>query len=112
MIRQRPILLRLCPPISMSRAAVPPTNCAAGPYGPAQGVYGWVWRWFACLGRQKETHKKIENHGALDLGGRHLMATHNNQPIVGGGGRGDVGEKAIGGKSVWEGVVPLVGATI
>jgi hypothetical protein len=33
----------------------------------------------------------------LDLGGRHLVATYNNQPIVGGRGRGDVGEKARGG---------------
>ena len=49
---------------------------------------------FACLGRQKETIKKIEKHGALDLGGRHLVATHNNQPIVSRSGRGDVGEKA------------------
>ena len=100
MIRQRPILQRLCPPISMGRAAVPLTNGATDPYGPAQGARGWVWRrggWFACLGRRKETHKKIENHGALDLGGRHLVATHNNQPIVGGSGRRDVVVKAHGG---------------
>jgi hypothetical protein len=84
----------------MGRAAVPPTNGAADPYGPAQGARGWVWprgNWFACLGRQKETHKKIENHGALDLGGRHLVATHNNQPIVGGRGTEYVGEKVRGG---------------
>ena len=50
----RPILQRLCPPISMGRAAVPPTDGAADPYGPAQGARGWFWRrdgWFACLGR-------------------------------------------------------------
>jgi hypothetical protein len=62
-IRRRPTLQRLCPPISMGRAAVPPINDAADPYGPLQGAHGWVWRcdgWFACLGRQKETHRKTE----------------------------------------------------
>ena len=49
MIRRRPTLQRLCPPISMGSAAVPPTNGAANPYGPAQGARGWVW-WRACLG--------------------------------------------------------------
>jgi hypothetical protein len=62
-IRRRPTLQQLCPSISMGRAAVPPTNGAADPYGPAQGSRGWVWRrdgWFACLGRWKETHQKTE----------------------------------------------------
>ena len=64
-------------------------------------------------GAEKRLIKKIENHGALDLGGRHLVATHNNQPIVGGSGREDVGEKARRGWSVWKGdVVLLFGATI
>jgi len=34
----------------MGRAAVPPTNCTAAPYGPVQGARGWVWwrnGWFA-----------------------------------------------------------------
>jgi hypothetical protein len=56
MIRRRPTLQRLCPPISMGSTVVPPTNGAADPYGPAQGACGWVWRrdgWFACLGRRK-----------------------------------------------------------
>ena len=63
MICRRPTLQRLCTLISMGRAAVPPTNGAADPYGPAQGACGWVWRrdgWFAYLGCQKETHQKTE----------------------------------------------------
>jgi hypothetical protein len=48
-------------------------------------------------GAEKRRIKKIENYGALDLGGRHLVAAHNNKPIVGGSGRGDVREKARGG---------------
>ncbi len=48
-------------------------------------------------GAKKRRIKKIENHGALYLGGRHLVATHNNQPIVSGSGRGGFGEKARGG---------------
>ena len=63
MILRRPTLQRLCPPISMGRAAVPPTNGAANPYGPAQGPCGMIWRrngWFACLGYRKETHQKTE----------------------------------------------------
>ena len=63
-------------------------------------------------GAKKRHIKKSEKHGASAISGRHLVATHNNQPIVGGSGRGEVGEKASGGKSVWEGVVPLFGATI
>ena len=47
-------------------------------------------------GAQKRTIKK-EKHGASAFGGRHLVATHNNQPIVGGSSRVDVGEKARGG---------------
>ena len=64
MIHRRPILQRLSP-ISMGRAAVPPANGAADPYGPAQGARGWVWRrnvWGACLGRQKQTHQQSERH--------------------------------------------------
>ena len=57
--------------------------------GAAAGLPVW--------GTKKRLIKKIENHGALDLGGCHLVATHNNQPIVGGSGRGDVGEKVHGG---------------
>jgi hypothetical protein len=63
-------------------------------------------------GAKKRRIEKIENHGALDLGGPHLLATHNNQPIVGRSGRGDAGEKARGGYSVWKGVVPSFEAMI
>ena len=51
------------PPMIMGRAVVPPPNGSAAPYGPTQGDCGWVWWrnvWFACLGHQKDTHKKIE----------------------------------------------------
>ena len=115
MNHRRPTLQRFSTPISIGRAAVPPTNGAANPYGPAQDAHCRVWRrydWFACLGRRKETHKKKEKHGALALGGCHLVITHNNQPIVGRSSRGDVGEKARVGQSIWEGVVPSLGATI
>ncbi len=50
------------------------------------------------FGGQNETTKKnIEEYGASDLGGHHLAATHNYQPIVGGSDRGYVGEEARGG---------------
>jgi hypothetical protein len=41
-------------------------------------------------GAEKRHIKKIEKHGASALSGRHLVATHNNQPIVGGSSRGNV----------------------
>ncbi len=69
-IHQRHILQRLCPPISMGRAAVPPTNGAADLYGPAQGARGWAWwrnGWFACLRRQKETHQKNREPWCIGL---------------------------------------------
>ena len=50
MICRSPTLQRLCPPISMKRAAMRPTNGATDPYGPVQGAPGWVWwrnGWFA-----------------------------------------------------------------
>jgi hypothetical protein len=59
--------------------------------------FGGVMAGLPVWGAKKRRIKKIESHGALDLGGRHLVATYNNQPIVGGRGRGDVGEKARGG---------------
>jgi hypothetical protein len=64
-IHRLPTLQRLCPPISMSRAAVPPTNGTADPYGPVQGTRGWVRQrngWFTCLGRWQETHQKKEKN--------------------------------------------------
>ena len=79
----------------MGRAAVPPTNNAADPYGPAQGTRGWVWRrdgWFACLGLRKETHQKT------DLGLRWPLFDdkYNNQLGVCVRGGRDVGEEARG----------------
>jgi len=61
---------RLCPPISMGRAAVPPTNGKADPYGLAQGAHGWVWRrngWFACFGRRKETHRAVQDPSPIEI---------------------------------------------
>ncbi len=39
----------------------------------------------------------------MALGGRHLIGRYNNQIVVGGRGRIDVGEEACGGWSVWGG---------
>jgi hypothetical protein len=71
-------------------------------YGPTQGARGGVWRrdgWMVRLfrGQNKTASENREEHDALALGGHHLAATHNNQPIVGKSGRGDVGEEARGG---------------
>jgi hypothetical protein len=86
----------------MAIAATAPALGSAAPYGPTQGARGRVWRrdgWMVRLfwGRNETTSKNREEHGALALGGHHLAATHNNQPIVGGGSRGNVGEEARGG---------------
>ncbi len=89
--RRHPTLPETLPSLSMSRLLAPPTNGAVAPYGPTQGARGWVWwrdGWFACLGGKMKPHKKIEEYGASALGGHHLEATHNNQPIVGRRGRG------------------------
>ena len=78
---------------------------------PAVG-FGGAMTGLPVWGAEKRHIKKREKHGASALGGRHLVATHNNQPIVGISGRGDVGEKARGCQSVWEGVVPSFGVKI
>ncbi len=52
-------------------------------------------------GAKKRRIEKIENHGALDLVGRHSVATRNNQPIASGSGRGDVWVEARGWTRVW-----------
>jgi hypothetical protein len=49
------------------------------------------------LGHRNKLHQKIERkNGASALGGRHLLATHNNQLGVGSWGRRDVGEEVHG----------------
>ena len=63
---------------------------------PAVG-FGSAMTGLPVWGAEKRHIKKREKHGALALGGRHLVATHNDQLIVGGSSRGDVGEKARGG---------------
>jgi hypothetical protein len=90
------------PAISMETAATAPALGSATPYGPTQGARGWILRrngWMVRLfwGGNETTSKNREKHGASALGGRHLAATHNNQPIVGGSSRGDVGEEVRGG---------------
>ncbi len=47
--------------------------------------------------------EKIEGKWCLGLGGRHLIGRYNNQIVVGGRGRIDVGEEVRGGWSVWGG---------
>ncbi len=86
----------------MAIAATAPALGSTAPYGSTQGARGRILRrngWMVCLfwGQNETTSKNREEHGALALGDRHLVATHNNQPIVGGSGRGDVGEEARGG---------------
>jgi len=48
-------------------------------------------------GSNKATSKNRDEHGVLALGGRHLAATHNNQPIVGGSGGKELGDETCGG---------------
>jgi hypothetical protein len=50
--------------------------------GAMAGLLIWV--------AKKRRIKKREKHGVSALSGRHLVATHNNQPIVGGSGIRDV----------------------
>ena len=45
--------------------------------------FGGAMAGFPIWGAEKRHIKKIEKHGALALSGRHLVATQNNQPIVG-----------------------------
>ncbi len=90
------------PAISMAIVATAPALGSAAPYGLTQGACGRIWQhdgWMVCLfwGRNETTPKNREEHGALALSGRHLVATHKNQPIVSRSGRGDVGEEARGG---------------
>ena len=61
---------------------VPRKAPAIGFGGTKAGLLVW--------GAKKNRIKKREKHDALALGGRHLVATHNNQPIVGGSSRGNV----------------------
>jgi hypothetical protein len=64
---------RLCPLLSMGRAAAPPNHGAAAPQCRTQGASHRACarcRWFACLGGRNERHRKIERGGnALALGG-------------------------------------------
>ncbi len=64
------------------------------------------------VGGDKFNAKKKSNlKYTVALGGRRLLATHNNQLGVGSHGRRDVGEEVRGGWSVWEGGVQLLEAT-
>ena len=81
----------------MGRLLAPPTNGAADPYSPTQGTRGQVWwgnGWFACLGRQKETHQNRDMGVVLALSGQNFKVKRNNQKGVSGLGRRDVGEES------------------
>ena len=60
----------------------------------------------------RDPSKNREMGRALALGGRGSIMITNNQPIVGGSGRGDVWVEARGWESVWGDTVPSFGATI
>jgi hypothetical protein len=64
------------------------------------------------LGANTSLIKNRQEHGALALGGRRLIAIPNNQPIFGRSGRGDVLLEAGGGGIAWGDAIPLFGATI
>ena len=65
------------------------------------------------FGAPKRDPSKNRGMGrALALGGRGSRMITNNQPIVGGSGRGDVWVEARGWESVWGDTVPSFGATI
>ena len=58
--------------------------------------------WFPCMGLQTTNHKKQrEMGGTMALGGSRLMKIPNNQVIVGGSSRIEVGMESQGGQSVW-----------
>ena len=61
---------------------------------------------------KRDPSKNRETGRALALGGRGLIMITNNQPIVGGSGRGDVWVVARGWESVWGDTVPSFEATI
>ncbi len=56
----------------------------------------------------RDPSKNREMEGELTLGGCCQVATHNNQPKVGGRGRRDVGEEVQAGSSEWWGHCPIV----
>ena len=56
------------------------------------------------IGKRRVLDKNLFS-GPPSLGGCHLIGRHNNQIVVGGCGRIDVGEKAHGGWSGWGGGV-------
>jgi hypothetical protein len=61
---------------------------------------------------KRDPSNNREMSRALDLGGRIWIMISNNQPIVGGSGRGDVWVEARGWESVWGDTVPSFGVTI
>ncbi len=61
---------------------------------------------------KRDPSKNREMGRALALVGCGSIMITNNQPIVGGGDRGDVWVEARGWESVWGDTVPSFGATI
>jgi hypothetical protein len=96
-------------------AATAPAVGSTTPYGSRAGALSLVITrhagWFPFGTPKYTTSNNREENGALALGGRRLLATHNNQLGVGSRGRRDVGEEARGGWNVWEGGVQSFKAT-
>ena len=89
MRRCRPTLQRLWPSPSMGRAAAPLNHGAARPAGLRS--LSLVCSFGAS---QRNPLNNREGGGVLALGGRRLVGKPNNQPKVGGSGRGDVRAEA------------------
>ncbi len=99
----------------MATAATAPTVGFATPYGSRSGARCLVIAchadWFPFGTPKYTTSKNGEENGASALGGRRLLAAHNNQLGVGGRDRRNVGEEARGGWNMWEGGIQLLEAT-
>jgi hypothetical protein len=87
------------------------------PLVPTQGSHVWVWRlaarWLVCLfgAPKRDALNNREMGWALDLGGRRLMITYNNQPRIGGRDNGDVRAEACGRESAWGDTDPVFGVS-
>ena len=70
------------------------------PMGPCKACavgFGSAMARLPVWGAKKKCIKKQREILCVGLWWLPLAATHNNQPIFGGGGRGDFGEEACGG---------------
>ena len=62
--------------------------------------------------KKRQIKKQRDGQGIGLRGGRGSILITNNQPIVGGSGRGDVWVEACGWESVWGDTIPSFGVTI